>query len=102
MVQIQKLSKSIKVRGNIRSISDVSELKSVIDAYNLRSRDNFTIEILDSFAMPSAMIGYLLKLVQQEEVILSIKINDQRLAALLEDLNLKEVFNIHSLALTQA
>ena len=95
MENIQKLSKSIKVMGNIRSISDISDLKSVIDAYNLASGDTFTIEIVDSFAMPSAMIGYLLKLVQQEEVKLTMKIHDERLAELLEDLNLKEIFNIH-------
>ncbi len=98
MENIHKLSKSIKVKGNIRSMIDVSELKSVIDSYNLASGDTFMIEIVDSFAMPSAMIGYLLKLVQQEEVKLTMKIHDERLAELLEDLNLKEVFGIHSLA----
>ncbi len=102
MENIHKLSKSIKVAGNIRSMADVSELKSTIDAYNLVSGDTFTIEIVDSFAMPSAMIGYLLKLVQQEQVKLTMKIHDERLVELLEDLNLKEVFDIHSFALTQA
>lgn len=44
--------------------------------------------------MPSALIGYLLKLVQQDEVKLSLNIQDTRLAELLDDLNLTEVFNI--------
>ncbi len=95
MQKIRKSTKSIKVEGNIRSMSDVNELKSTIDSYNLVSGSLFKIEIVDSFAMPSALIGYLLKLVQQDEVKLRIEIHDARLAELLEDLNLTEMFNIH-------
>jgi len=94
MQKIRKLTKSIKTEGNIRSMRDVSELKSTIESYNLVSGNKFNIEIVDSFAMPSALIGYLLKLVQQDAVKLSLNIYDTRLAELLDDLNLTEVFNI--------
>ncbi|HIP46446.1 MAG TPA: hypothetical protein EYG95_02675 [Campylobacterales bacterium] len=94
MQKIRKLTKSIKTEGNIRSMRDVSELKSTIESYNLVSGNQFNIEIVDSFAMPSALIGYLLKLVQQDAVKLSLNIYDTRLAELLDDLNLTEVFNI--------
>lgn len=53
MQKIRKLAKSIKVEGNIRSMSDVNELKTTIESYNLTSGSPFTIEIVDSFAMPS-------------------------------------------------
>jgi len=72
MQKIRKLTKSIKTEGNIRSMRDVSELKSTIESYNLVSGNKFNIEIVDSFATPSALIGYLLKLVQQDAVKLSL------------------------------
>jgi len=94
MLKIHKSTKSIKIEGNIRSISDVNDIKSTIDSYNLVSGNSFSIEIVNSFAMPSALIGYLLKLVQQDEVKLRLEIHDTRLAELLDDLNLTKVFNI--------
>ena len=91
MSKVEKLSKAIKIDGNIRGMSDVNEIKSAIDSYHLSQGDRFSIEIVSSFAMPSALIGYLLKVAQQDQVALSLKIHDTGLVELLEDLNLQEV-----------
>jgi len=55
---------------------------------------NFSINIRDSFAMPSAMIGYLMKLIEQDKISLTIYIGDERLSELLDDLGLTQAFNI--------
>ncbi len=93
MKTIKSLPKSIQIEGNIKSLNDLQEIKEAIKSYQLSKGDKFTIEIMDSFAMPSAMIGYLLRIIEQDKVKLTLVINDQRLTGLLEDLNLKEVFN---------
>ena len=94
MDEIKKLSQSIKIIGNIKGVMDLNQIKQTIESYRLSNGDKFTIEIIDSFAMPSAMIGYLLKMVEQDKVKLSLHIHDKRLVELLDDLGLMEVFNI--------
>ncbi len=94
MDEIKKLSQSIKIIGNIKGIMDLNQIKQTIESYRLSNGDKFTIEIIDSFAMPSAMIGYLLRLVEYDKIKLSLHIHDTRLYELLDDLSLTEVFNM--------
>jgi len=44
--------------------------------------------------MPSAMIGYLMKLIEQDKISLTIYIGNERLSELLDDLGLTQAFNI--------
>ncbi len=93
---IKNSPKSIQIEGNIKGLSDLQQIKSEVESYNLSQGDAFTIEIIDSFSMPSAMIGYLLRIIEQDKIKLTLVIYDKRLTELLADLNLKEVFNIKS------
>ena len=86
---------SIEIVGTIRGIDDVARIKEAIDAFRLEEGENLNISIKDSFSMPSALIGYLLQLVEQQKIQLSLTVDDEMLAELLEDLNLKKVFNLH-------
>ncbi len=94
MIEIKSSSTTIKIVGNIRGVEDLNEIRRSIESIKLSSKSKLSIEVVDSFAMPSAMIGYLMKLVQQDEIDLTLKIGDSRLIELLDDLGLKEIFNI--------
>ncbi len=94
MDKITKQTQGIAIDGNIKGLSDVNEIKETITSYNLKNGDRFYIEINNSFAMPSAMIGYLMKLVEQDKVNLTVQISDERLVELLDDLGLTQAFNI--------
>lgn len=97
MENITKSTGGILINGNIRGTTDINKIKESIASCNLKDGDCFTIEIKDSFAMPSAMIGYLMKLVEQNKIELTLKVGDERLAELLDDLGLTKAFNIKTM-----
>jgi len=82
---------NIEVKGVIKTIEDVESIKSAISSIN---GDVITLKIVDSFAMPSALIGYLIKLRQLENKQITLKIGDEGLYELVQDLNLQRDFNI--------
>lgn len=84
----------VEIEGNIRGLNDIDQIKAVIDAMHLEQRDRLVLEIKDSFSMPSALIGYLLKLVEQKGVNLNVTVGNAILEELLHDLNLKQAFNL--------
>jgi hypothetical protein len=97
MEDIKKLTGAISIIGNIKNRNDIGNIKVSIASYNLKDGDAFTIEVKDSFAMPSAMIGYLMQLVEQDKIRLSLKVGNEKLAELLDDLGLSQVFNIKTI-----
>ena len=96
MITVTKKSNSIVVEGNIKNLEDVGRIRDEIESYNLKGGDSFSIEIKDSFAMPSALIGYLIKLIQKDNINLSMCACDDRLLGLLDDLGLIRAFNVKS------
>jgi len=83
-----------EVTGNIKSLDDYQKIKSCIERSNPKRGDTLRINIKDSLSMPSAVIGYLLKLIKKEGININLSVGDKRLAQLLDDLNLRSVFNI--------
>ncbi len=96
MAVVTKKIKMIRVEGNIKGLKDVNKIKDAIESFNLENGDRFSIEIKDSFSMPSALIGYLMKLIQKDEIKLNICACDARLVELLDDLGLTKAFNIRA------
>jgi hypothetical protein len=58
------------------------------------SYQSVVVDIKDSISITSSIIGYFTKLVQKEGVDLSIKVGDQSLMELFEDLNLVSLFKV--------
>ncbi len=85
---------TVEIEGTIRGMQDVAEIKSMIDAMRLEEGDPLYLTIRDSFSMPSALIGYLLKLAEQQKVTLHLTVGNAGLAELLADLNLTRIFNL--------
>jgi len=84
----------LTITGNIKSMDDYSAIKE--QAQNVISKGcvELTLKIVDSFSMPSSVIGFLLKLKQKENIRLRMQVTDQRLFTLLNDLNLVAEFGV--------
>lgn len=94
---IKTLSRhELEIDGNIKNIEDFNKIKECISSMHLQRGDSLKLFIRNSFSMPSAIIGYMLKLIQQDNIKLHMYIDDDRLIELLDDLNLKTVFNVHA------
>ena len=85
-------NRELAVAGIIKTIDDSMALREAIQKPVEEGADSLTLRIEDSFAMPSAVIGYLMKLVNGDKVRLTLLAKDRRLYELLEELQLASVF----------
>jgi hypothetical protein len=90
-MEILKQGNVIEVEGVIKTINDANRLNEVIK--DLNSGNSVIIKIKDSFAMPSAVIGLLIKKVN-EGVNIKVEVGSEILYELLDDLNLTDKFNV--------
>ncbi len=84
----------IEIYGTIRDMNEIAQIRNKIDGLGLKEGERLDLSILGSFSMPSSLIGYLLKLVEQQKIEISLTVDDEMLAELLEDLSLKKIFNL--------
>ena len=93
-MELKVAGSTVEVNGIIKTIEDVENIKDVASSTNSNA---ITLKIVDSFAMPSALIGYLIKLKQLENKQINLKIVDEGLYELVQDLNLDRDFNLQRL-----
>lgn len=91
-------SGELTVTGTIKTIDDSTFLRTTVQGLVDSGASSITIKIEDSFAMPSAVIGYLMKLVNRDKIRLSILVGDSRLAELLEELQLTALFGVRTVS----
>ena len=84
----------IEIKGLIKSINDVEIIKDTIGKQ--LTNDYIKLRIIDSFAIPSSILGYLIKL-KSEGVKISMEVGDEGLYELLSDLNVIEEFDIQKI-----
>ncbi len=82
------------VTGIIKTIDDSMALRGELQKLYEGGVDSIVLKIEDSFAMPSAVIGYLMKLVNRDKVKLKLVAGDVRLYQLLDELSLTESFGV--------
>ena len=85
-------SQELVVTGIIKTIDDSTQLRGDLQKLYEGGATSITLRIEDSFALPSAVIGYLMKLVNRDKVRLTLLAGDKRLYELLEELQLASVF----------
>lgn len=85
-------SQELVVSGVIKTINDSMQLRGELQKLYEGGAKSITLRIEDSFALPSAVIGYLMKLVNRDKVSLTLLAGDNRLYELLEELQLVTVF----------
>ena len=92
-MDISSSANTVTIVGNIKSISDFQSIKSTIDSIK-SSHSAITLDIQDSISITSSIIGYLNKLVLKDSIDLNMKIGNDQLIHLLEDLNLISTFKV--------
>ena len=90
----QKSSTELVIGGIIKTIDDSMALREAVQGLVDGGATSVLLRIPDSFAMPSAVIGYMMKLVNRDKVHLTIIAGDQRLRELLDELQLTEQFGV--------
>jgi len=83
----------VTIKGNIKTVSDYQEIKSTIDSL-VKTHQSIVVNIPDSISITSSVIGYFTKLVQKDQIDLSIKVGDADLMELFEDLGLVALFKV--------
>jgi hypothetical protein len=85
----------VVITGNIKSVDDSIKIKDTINGLMSQGAGNIQLKIIDSLSLTSTAIGFLMKLVNQDKLQLSVTVGDRRLYTLLEELCLLQKFNVH-------
>jgi len=91
-MEISASSNIVTIKGNIKNISDLSDIRGIIESVKARYT-NIILNIEDSISITSSVIGYLNKLVLKDGIRLEMNIGNKQLLSLIEELNLAETFN---------
>jgi hypothetical protein len=81
------------IHGDIKTIGDYQEIKSVIQAKVDQGTNNLVVCIHDSQTITSSIVGYFMKLVNLNNVTINLQVKNEKLYSMLEDLVLVDVFN---------
>ncbi|MBU0720367.1 hypothetical protein KJ877_03425 [bacterium] len=95
-MEISIYSNTATIKGNIKSIGDFQAIKSAIDALVLKNK-SIVLLIPDSLSITSSVIGYLNKLVLKDRVTIDMRVGNESLIDLLNDLNLTSTLNARRL-----
>ncbi len=95
-MEIKSSSNTITITGNIKSVSNFSQIKSLVDSIITQNK-SVTIKIVDSLSMTSSVIGYFNKLILKDKIDITMLIGNEQLMNLLTDLNLASTFNVRKL-----
>lgn len=86
----------VRISGNIKSVNDYQQIKNSLDSLTSKEKQ-IRMDIVDSISMTSSVIGYLNKLVLKDNVKIIMGIGSDLLMELIEDLNLKTLFQAHKI-----
>jgi hypothetical protein len=95
-MQISTSANTVIIEGNVKSLGHFQEIKNVIDDI-LSTSSNIIMHLKDSISLTSNVIGYLTKLVITKDVSLQLKVENETLYRLLDDLNLISVLNVQKI-----
>jgi len=90
-MELEVLSNSIVIKGNIKSVSDFQDIKQSVDAV-VAQHKHININIVDSLSITSSVIGYFNKLVLKDNIDIHMNVKNEQLLNLLDDLNLVSTF----------
>lgn len=90
--------KEVVITGNIKTIDDSIQIKKFVSELVASGNHAVHLNIKDSLSMSSTVIGFLMTLVHNEKVQLSITVGDNRLYTLLDELDLVQEFKVRCAA----
>ena len=88
---------TIEIIGNVKTIDDYEQIRHIIDSMVNYGIKDIHFKLLNSFSLTSSVIGYLIKIINLENVTLTTYVSDERLMKLLNSLNLKALFNVRQI-----
>lgn len=84
------------VMGLIKGVTDSQRLKDAIESIQ-NKRKYIEINIHESFAVNSTIVGYLRKKIKIDGLSISVRVKDERLYELFDELKLLDIFNVSRL-----
>lgn len=92
-MEISTSSNTVKIGGNIKSVSDFQAIKNSVDSVAAHHKA-VIVQIPDSISVTSSVIGYFNKLVLKDLIRIEIVVGNSQLLELFQDLNLAGTFNV--------
>lgn len=86
----------IDISGVIKGTGHSQSIKDAINSVEDKKKTIY-LNILDSFAITSTVIGFLRKKVQVDGLKIRLNVTDDRLIELMEELNLTQPLNVHKI-----
>ena len=83
----------VVVSGIVENVDDCTQISSAMKEVAKNSGNSVAVEFLDSFVIPSTLIGQILKMIQVDNMTIRVKANSD-LYELLDRLSLVSVFNV--------
>ena len=83
---------TLTLKGHITGISEVAKIKSLVETSQGFTALDLVIE--DAFVIPSALIGYLMKVINVDKKRVIIQAKHHELRVLLTELKLDKVFEV--------
>lgn len=87
---------TISVKGNIASVSDFEFIKQQVEEAKSQ-HSTIILKIYDSLVINSSLIGYLVKIVNQDGIHVNLQVGNEILYELLDDLGLTKTFNLQKI-----
>lgn len=95
-MELQNENNIVSVKGNIASVSDFDLIKQKVEEVKSKHH-NIILKIYDSLVINSSLIGYLVKVVNQDGITINMQVGNEILFELLDDLGLITTFNLQKL-----
>jgi hypothetical protein len=96
-LKIKRDDNLIIIEGNIKSVSDYTEIQGHLQSVIANGASSVTIKIVDSISITSSVIGIFLKVIKKDGIALSVQVGNRHLYDLLNELNLLAVFNVRQI-----
>ncbi|MDH5465607.1 MAG: hypothetical protein OEW60_08225 [Thiovulaceae bacterium] len=91
-MELETEKATLHIRGTILSVADFERIKEQLES--IKKEKEIILKVYDSLVINSSLIGYLVKLINQEAVVIHIQAGQDILIELLEDIGLSSTFNV--------
>ncbi len=95
-MELQIQNNELIIKGNVKSIQDAEAIKEALEKI-AKNYTSVKVILQDSISLTSSVIGYLVKLAQKDGKNITLKIANEELYELLQDLGLHTTFKIQRL-----
>jgi len=96
-MKCKAIGHKVLIHGNIKSINHYHTISDEIEALIRNNIKELEVYIYDSISLTSSVIGYFSKLVHVDNIGIRVKISDNQLYELLEDLGLLSTLHVERL-----